>query len=273
MSGASVCDDPDATPYISLGFVDHGRSPIERELGEYEQLTQEVHILARGSPNLSFGFSHRYTKFNFDGIEPQTNAHLHTSSFPVHWRTGEDKNFRVSVAPALSGSSNVMGHPQRYRSDTVQVELALVWQRRLSDRLSASYGLCGDHRFGDYKVYPMAGLDWRPHPDWTFDIGFPSSSVTYEITKSLATGIRFAPDGSEWHVMGRDFVGESRLVYEAYALEWVLDVHVAAKLRVTASLGRQLRNRFEMTLLRGERLDVESESVNRAGLELRWMFL
>jgi hypothetical protein len=273
MSRASVCEDPGASPYVSVALVKHDTSALERGLGENEQENQDVHILAKGSHNLRFGFSHRYTKFNFDAIEPQSNAHLHTSSVPIYWFTGDSrKNFRVSVAPTLSASSNVMGHPQKYRSDTVQMKLALVRQQRLSDRLIASYGICGDDRFGGYKLYPMAGLSWRPHPDWSLEIGFPSSSINYEITEMLTTGLRVAPDGSEWHVMGRDFVGESRLVYEAYALEWVLELRMGEKLSVAASAGRQLRNRFEMTLLSGERVDLESESVNRAGAEVRWTF-
>ena len=270
---ASVCEGPGASSYASLGAVKHGTSAIEGGVGDNTQENQDIHVLARTSEKLRFGFSHRYTKFNFDGIEPQTNAHLHVLSFPVHWVTGDKrKGFRIAVAPTLSASSNVMGHPQEYRGDTLQLAFALAWQRQLSDRLSASYALCGDDRFGAYRIYPAVAFRWQPHPDWNLDLGFPSSSVSYEISEAVETKVRIAPDGSEWHVMGRDFVGESSFVYEAWALEWLLELQVAARLSVTASLGRQLRNRFEMTLVSGERLDVESESVYRAGAEIRWTF-
>ncbi|MGH8167339.1 MAG: hypothetical protein ACREQ1_08875, partial [Woeseiaceae bacterium] len=135
---ASVCEDPGASSYVSLAAVKHGTSAIEGGAGDNtqknQQENQDIHILAQTSEKLRFGFSHRYTKFNFDGIEPQTNAHLHTLSFPVHRVTGDKrKGFRVAVAPTLSASSNVMGHPQEYRGDTLQLAFALAWQRRLSD--------------------------------------------------------------------------------------------------------------------------------------------
>ena len=268
-----MCEDPGALSYVSAAVVDHDVSALERGLGATEQNNQELQILARGTADLSFGFSHRYSKFDFAGIEPQTNAHLHTSEFSLHWRRGDGhSNVRAAVAPTLSASSNVLGHPQKYRSDTLQLSLALVRQQRLSESVVARYGLCGDDRFGRYRFYPTAALEWRPHPDWTIDLGFPVSGVTYRISEFLSSELRAAPDGSEWHVMNRDFDAESRFIYESYAVEWLFEFEAGRHLSLVAGVGRQLRNSFEMTLQSGERLSVDSGPVDRISAEIRWRF-
>jgi len=272
-SMASVCEDPGTVSYVSATVVDHDISELEHGLGATEQTNQELQILAQGPATLSFGFSHRYSKFDFAGIEPQTNAHLHTSTFALHWRRGNSHgNMRAAAAPTLSASSNVLGHPQKYNSDTLQLSLALVRQQRLSESVIARYGLCGDDRFGRYRFYPTAALEWRPHPDWEIDLGFPASSVTYRITDSLSSGLRAAPDGSEWHVMNRDFDAESQFVYEAYAVEWLFGFEPGRHLSLVAGIGRQLRNSFEMTLRSGERVSVQSGPVDRVSVEIRWRF-
>jgi hypothetical protein len=272
-SRASVCQEPGTLSYVSAGVVDHDISVLEHGQGTTEQKNQELEIFARGPANLSFGFSHRYSKFDFAGIEPQTNAHLHRSTFALQWRRGDSHdNVRAAVAPTLATSSNVLGHPQKYRSDTLQLSLALVRQQRLSASVVVRYGLCRDDRFGRYRFYPTATLEWRPHPHWEIDLGFPASGVTYRFSESLSSGLRAAPDGSEWHVMNRNFDAESQFVYEAYAVEWLFEFEAGEHLSLVAGVGRQLRNNFEMTLQSGERLSVESSPVDRVRAEIRWRF-
>jgi hypothetical protein len=222
--------------YISAGLVTHHTSALERELGRTEQENQDLQVLANGPGNFAIGFSHRYTKFDFEGIDPQTNAHLHTSAFPLHWQR-DNGSLRVSIAPTLSASSNVLGHP-----------------------------------LGDYRLYPAAGIEWQPHPDWKLNLGFPASRITYRIGNDLSTELNLAPDGSEWHVMDRSFSEESLFIYESWAVEWRVAFEAGPHLVIAAGLGRQFRNRFEMTLRSGERITIESDSVNRTGAEVQWRF-
>jgi len=269
---ASVCEQPGKVSYVSAAVVDHGKARLGDGNGETDQRMQEFRIFRQGPGNLAFGYSHRYTTFDFAGIEPQTNAHLHTAAFPVHWRRGDRRrNFRVAIAPSLSTSSNVLGHPQRYSSDILQLALALVWQRQFSQTAGARYGLCGDTRFGRYRVYPTAVLEWQPHPAWQVDLGFPASRVTYRMSDALSTGLRATPDGSEWQVMNRNFDAESRLIYESYAIEWLVTLETG-HLTLAAGFGRQLQSEFEMTLQSGQRVTVDSEAVNRVSAELSWRF-
>jgi len=259
--------------FVAATVVDHDTSLLDPEPGSTGQLNQSLQVLVRGSANVAFGYDHRYTKFDFDGIEPQTNAHLHSAAFPFHWRRGgERRSLRVALAPTLSTSSNVLGHPQRYSADILHVAFALMWERPLSSTSGFRYGLCGDDRFGRYKILPAAVFEWQPHPAWELDLGFPVSSVTFSIGDFLSTGLVAMPDGSEWHVMDRDFEAESQFVHESYVVEWMVALDAGEHLSIAAGFGRQMGNRFEVTLQSGERVELEGEDVNRARVELRWRF-
>lgn len=269
----SVCEEPGAHSFVAVAVVDHDTSLLDQGAGSTAQVNQSLQILVRGSDNVAFGYNHRYTKFDFERIEPQTNAHVHSAAFPFHWQHGDERrSLRVALAPTLSTSSNVLGHPRRYSTDILQVAFALMWESPLPGAGGFRYGLCGDDRFGRYKVFPAAVFEWRPHPDWELDLGFPVSSVTLSIGDLFRTGILAMPDGSEWHVMDRQFAAESRFVHESYVVEWMLALDAGQHLSIAAGLGRQMGNRFEMTLASGERVEIEGRDVNRARLEVRWRF-
>ena len=80
-----------------------------------------------------------------------------------------------------------------YTADALQLLVALVWGWQRSDRLGLRYGICGDHRFGKYHVYPVISVNWKPHPDWIIEFGFPTSQVSHQVTKSLTSLLRIVP--------------------------------------------------------------------------------
>lgn len=269
-AAVEVCDEPESRSFAAAALAFHERSSIRERAGATHQENQRLDVLvASPSETLAYGFGHRYVIFDFSGIEPQTNAHVHTSWAPLHWRR---RNLRLSAAIALSGSSNVMGHPQEYESETVQLLFAITRGSEIDERLTVSYGICGDHRFGEYRIYPVGGVDWRPHPDWRLELGFPRTRIGYTITERLASALQIAPDGNEWHVKNRDFSADSKFAYEAVALEWITTWQPVNELTVALSLGRQVRNRYAMTLASGERVSVSGEPADRVGFEVRWRF-
>lgn len=269
-AGASVCGDPETSSYAAAEFVYHEQSALRGYAGATDQENQNLDLLAATpSGRFSYGFGHRYMIFDFSGIELQTNAHLHTSFVPLHWQTD---GLRLSAAAALSTSSNVLSHPQEYESETLQLLFAAVATKEFNERLAFAYGVCGDHRFGEYLVYPVAEVVWRPHPDWTLEIGFPETRIAYAVTGELQSSLQIAPDGNEWHVKNSDFSAESDFVYEALALEWITEWTPANRLTFALSLGRQLQNRYEMTLADEQPVSLSSASAGRVGFELRWRF-
>lgn len=268
-----MCEEPADESFAAIAYVDHERSSLSGRAGSTNQENQNLDLLiASEAGRFAWGLGHRYLIFDFADIEPQTNAHLHTTFVPLHWTFAGARQLRFSAAVALSASSNVMGHPQEWSRDTPQLLAALVATSRKSDAVSLRYGLCGDHRFGEYRLYPAAAIAWRFAEAWSLELGFPSSLIRFQPTDRLRSTLAIAPDGNEWHVEDRDFELRSQLVYEAIALEWTTDWRIHPRLTLSLHLGRQLDNRYAMTLENGERVSVSGEPAMRVGGGVRWRF-
>lgn len=273
-ASVDICSDPETYSRLSAAFVDFDDPEFDQSSGAFEQSFRDYDLLFEASDEkYLFGAGHRYNIFDIDSLPVATNGHLHTTFFPFHVNTGDDKRtFRFSAALALSASSNLYKNSDEFDSDAIQVLAALVWGRRLSDRVSVRYGICGDHRFGEYEVYPVVSVLWQPRPDWTVAPGFPDSQLRYRISDALATHIRVFPDGNEWYVLDRSLTTRSQFVYESWAVEWTLDWTFLDDFTLSASLGRQLDNRYEMTLLDQSRVQLSSDPVTRLGTAIEWRF-
>ncbi len=273
LASVDICQEPSAESLMSIGYRKHDRSSFVRGPGETRQINYDFDLQFDLDSKWIIGAGHRYTILNVDGLELQTNGHLHTFFLPAHWLSqGERKGFRVSIAPALSASSNVMKDPGEYTSDTLQILAALVWSRQISDQLGFRYGICGDHRFGRYRVYPTVSVDWQLHPDWVFELGYPASQLNYRVSKNLSSSLRIAPDGNEWYVSDKTLEKKSKLSYEAYVLELAFDWKAHRQLTLTANVGYQFNNRYTLTLADDSRERLSSESVTRIGVALAWHF-
>lgn len=274
LASVDICGDPDTYSRLSINLVRYSDSTFDNDAGAVGQKNNNFDLMfITDDDMILFGAGHRYTIFDVAGLQPETNGHLHTFFLPLHKLTGDDRrSFRLSIAPVLSASSNVFNKLDEYSSDALQVLAALVWGRRLSDRVSLRFGLCGDHRFGDYQVYPLISVHWQPHPDWTVQLGFPTSQLSYQLSAGATSTIRISPDGNEWFVLDKSRANHSRFIYEAYALEWAFAWEVRKNFAITASVGRQFHNRFEMTLLDKSRVRISSQPVTRVGAALEWRF-
>ena len=246
---------------------------LEGNSGETNLELYGTDLLFTPNDTWSLGFGHRSMILNLDRLELQTNGYLHTFFFPVHrLRQSDNGGVRFSVAPALSASSNVTGDPDEYSVDAMQVLAAAVWNKQMSDRLDLYYGVCGDHRFGDYQVYPVINVGWQIHPDWLLEIGFPMSQLNYKVSESLTSLLRIAPNGNEWYVKDKSLTKHSQLTYEAYLLEWAFNWRAHKNFMLTASIGREFDSRYEMTLLNDNRVRLSSDPATRVGMALAWYF-
>ena len=273
LASVDICQQPTAYSHLSIAHYNHEKSSFERSIGETNQENSNVDLLFKLNKNWAFGAGHRYTIMNIDPLELQTNGYLHTFFLPLHRQSQSDrKSFRFSIAPALSTSSNVIKHPSEYNADAFQLLAALVWSRQLFDRVNLRYGVCGDHRFGSYEIYPLVSVDWQPHADWTIELGFPTSQLTYQVSRSLTSSLRIAPDGNEWFIKDKGLQKQSQVVYEARLLEWALNWQAHEHFMMTVSVGRQFHNRYEMTLLNDSRVRLRSDSVTRIGAAVVWRF-
>lgn len=272
-ASVDICQEPTAESHLSIAYYDKEETSLGRGLGETNLENFSTDLLFKSNDNWIYGGGHRSTILNIDRLELQTNGYLHTFFFPVHRLSqSNNRSFRFSIAPALSASSNVTSDPDEYTADALQLLAALVWGWQSSDRLGLLYGICGDHRFGEYHVYPVISLYWQPHADWIIDFGFPTSQVSYQVTKSLTSSLRIAPNGNEWHVKDKNLDKRSQLVYEAYLLEWAFNWRAHRHFMLTASVGREFHSGYEMTLLDETRVRLSSDSATHVGVALAWFF-
>jgi len=274
LASVDICQDPQADTHFTVRYDTFGKGTLDNGRGTLEQDRLDGDFLLRpAGASYFFGAGHRYSIFNFEPDQPQTNGHLHTFFLPLHYLAQDDRrSFRVSVAPALSASSNVMQDLNEYADDALQLLAALVWGRQLSARTSLRYGLCGDHRFGEYRVYPLVSIQLQPHPDWVVRLGFPVSQFTYQLSGPLRTTVRLGPDGNEWYVQNRPLTADARFVYVSYALTWAFDWQFHDDFSLTLSAGRQFDQRIELTLADNSRVSFASNPVNRFGAALAWRF-
>lgn len=277
LSGGStsvdICREPASESHLTIAYYDQEAALLEGNVGETNLDIYSTDFLFRSDGRWNFGVGHRSTVLHVERLELQTNGYLHTFFFPVHrLNRSADKRFRLSIAPALSASSNVVTDSDEYSTDAVQLLVAAVWNRRMSDRVDLHYGVCGDHRFGAYQIYPVIMSTWRVHPDWTIELGFPVSQITHRLSKSLTSFLRVTPNGNEWFVKDKSLTKHSQLVYEAYLLEWALNWRAGENLALSASVGRDFRRRYEMTLLDESRVRLSGDPATRIGVNLGWYF-
>lgn len=273
LAAVDVCQPPTDYSHLSVAYSNHAESSFSGGVGQTRQRNHNIDLLFRFGESWAFGAGHHYDILGIEQLEPQSNGHVHTVFFPLHRisRSG-NKGFRISVAPALAASSNVVKDPAEYSADAFQLLGALVWTRNLSTHTTLRYGVCGDHRFGSYKLYPSISVEWQPHVDWTIELGFPTTRLVYRASKILESSLLITPDGNEWHVRDEGMEEQSQLVYEASKVEWALRWTAGKHIAISASVGWQFDNRYELTLLDNRRIRLSSDSVTRIGAALAWRF-
>lgn len=272
-NGVDICGTPKAESHLSIAYYDNDSASFGNGFGETDRQIISTDLLIKANDRWTWGAGYRYTILGVAGVSLQANGHLHTFFFPVHRRTESNGgSFRFSFAPALSASSNIAKDPGEYTSDAVQLLAAAVWSRRLGEQLALDYGLCGDHRFGEFQVHPVISVSLKPHPDWQLDLGLPVTRLRYQLAPGFGTELRIAPDGNHWYVRDKDLQESSDLIHEAYLLDWSLDWRARQNIALTASVGREFHSRYEFTLLDGDRVRVAGDASVRVGIGLSWYF-
>jgi len=228
-------------------------------------------------PHWLAGLGHEYTTVEFDpqlSPEPQSNGDLHTLYVPVHWwKQREQQTNRVSVAPAISVSSNALKNPDEMSSDSMQLWLALEHRRQASTSFQWLLGLCADHRFGSYKGYPIAGLLWQPSERWSVRLAFPDSNVSYKITQAWFLSVSASPDGNEWHVLDSELQRRSKYIREAWHLEGRLSWQFHPAWTLSVAVGRAFEQELQFSLEDNRVEKTELDDASSVAVELRWIFL
>lgn len=277
VAGASgnvdICREPGSENRLAIGYYDHANSSFEGDRGSTDRLDYGTDLRLSLNDAWTVGLGHRSTVLGVDELVLLTNGYLHTFFLPVHkTRRSDGRRFRISIAPALSGSSNVVKDPGEFTRDAFQLLGAVVWSRPVSDQLRLSYGICGDRQLGGFQLYPVFAFDWQPHPDWRIELGYPTSQVSYALTTTFESLLRVSPNGNEWYVKNKSLEKSSTLIYEAYVLEWAFNWRLHRHLEISAIVGREFDGRYDMTLSDDRRVRLTSGSATVIGAALAWSF-
>ena len=164
--------------------------------------------------SVSWSYLHQYTILDVaNSVAPQTNGHLHSLRLPVWWR-GSQRNLQIGIEPALSISSNMLKNPEEIESESWQLRFAMQKFTPISKHWQWVFGLCGDYRFGDYKIYPVIGaiLD---QANWRIYLSFPDIEVTRIWGNGWSSAFKVEPYGSKWFVKDSQLIQSSDVVFES----------------------------------------------------------
>jgi hypothetical protein len=73
-------------------------------------------------------------------------------------------------------------------------------QYNLNESLALYAGLAYNRSFGEDKIYPIAGLNWRINDSWFLGLVFPRPFIAYKASESLLLYAGMGPAGGEWNV-------------------------------------------------------------------------
>lgn len=281
---SSFCAQTPDSRYLNLHYDQIGAADVNNlPPGEADSRRVREELLFFGkklnTPSSRYwlgGVGHEYLSLQFDELpppEPQSNGHLHTLYLPVHWVNPEQqRQTRLSVAPAIGISSNILKNPDKLHEDSLQLWLALEYKQRVTSTLQWLLGLCADHRFGHYQGYPVAGLEWQPGERWSLRLAYPDTSLSYRATPRLSLTLAAGPDGNQWQILDSDLDNRSRVVREAWLIEGQISWQLSRSVTLSISVGKAIEPQLQLSLERGAEVELDLDDSSYTALGLRWHF-
>ena len=197
------------------------------------ELATSFIINSEQDQSMAVDLNFQYTIVDFDNsIAPMTNGHLHSWDFPVSWyRKGADYALTYYLAPVVSVSSNALKNPDLLDTDALQLWAGAVYKKELDPESAWLLGLRSDHRFGPYRVYPVAGFCWQPNGNWQLQLALPDFSISHFFSNGINIKLFAEPDGNKWHVFNKDTTSSSDFIYNAVvtglSIEWQINPTVS----------------------------------------------
>ena len=211
---------------------------------------------------MAIDFNFQYTIVDIDGsITPMTNGHLHSWDFPVSWqRKGSAYTLDYYLAPVISVSSNGLKNPDLLDRQALQLWAGVFYKKDFNQKSAWLLGLRSDHRFGPYRVYPVAGVCWQPNANWQLQLALPDISIRRYFSKGINIRLYAEPDGNKWHVFSKDTTRNSDFFYNAIVTGLSLEWRINSTLSLEFSAVKHSRQRFDFVLDDGTQLDTSANS-------------
>lgn len=230
---------------------------------------------ARDTDTLGLSYTHEYSIVDVapspaSDIEPAGNGHLHHMALTLDVSHLMPDNTRLHLQPALAVSSNQLKHPDRIRDRGLQLNAWLSRHFDAGENARWRIGLCADHRFGDYRLYPT--MAWQlDTKTWHLSLGLPDSEARLRLSPTLETALRLSPEGNRWRVHD-ETQGYSWFRHRAWQLTWSLDWRPVQRLGLAFSVHRLYDNRLDFRLDTGHDIRTRSDPPLQLELSLSWYF-
>lgn len=182
---------------ISASFSFSPESDIERdgvigsvELSHYE-FDATISLPAPETWNFSTGFSWSRDELEFTGAVPLPEK---LESFGLNFTVMKDLG--EEIGPGWSAMAilnpSFASDSGDFSGDSFSFLGIVAISKEMGPDLSWNLGVVTMTR-GENKVLPMVGLHWSFAPDWSLDLGFPRTGITYQVTEALrvTTGATF----------------------------------------------------------------------------------
>ena len=236
-------------------------SGAEVELSRRE-LTAGIIASSKTKHTMAVDFNFQYTIASFDdSVQPMTNGHLHSWDFPVSWREKDtDYTLAYYLAPVISVSSNILKNPDLLDREGIQLWTGMVYKKNIDRQSAWLLGYRSDHRFGPYRIYPVAGFCWQPNANWKLQLVLPDFSIRRFFSNGINIRLFAEPDGNKWHVFSKDTTRSSDFIYNAIVTGLSLEWRINPTVRLEFSVVEHLRRRFSFTLEDGTWVDTGARS-------------
>ncbi|HSN51627.1 MAG TPA: hypothetical protein VLS87_03780 [Woeseiaceae bacterium] len=258
-------------PFLALSITrqpsaDFSGAPTGASVSTKEnQVFAGLHRFGAGAGTLDLGLDYQYTRYVYDGIDGR-NRDLHRFQFPLRYRnTRGGWEIDGSIAPGISTSSNVLKEFFDAISSDDLFATARFEARRGGAARSWVLGVAYDRRFGEPRVYPIAGIELSPSAALDLRLAFPDSAFHYRWSDRQSLSGRLFPAGHQWHVMTDDFSAEFDYRVEGFRAQLGWSARLWKAITLDVSGGYEFGRRHYLT----DDLGVRIESA----VEDQWLLL
>ena len=258
-------------PFLALSVTrqpgaDFSGTPAGASVSTKEnQVFAGFHRFDAGEGTVDLGLDYQYTRYVYDGIDGR-NRDLHRFQFPLTYRgTHSGWDIDGSIAPGISTSSNVLKEFFNAISSDDLFATVRAEARRGGTSRNWVLGVAYDRRFGEPRVYPIAGVELSPAEGLELRLAFPDSAFHYRWSDRQSISGRLFPAGHQWHVMTDDFQAEFDYRAEGFRAQVGWSIRLWKAITLDLSGGYEFGRRHYLTDDRGVRIE--------SGVEDQWLLL
>ena len=218
---------------------------------------------------LSSEFSWKRHEFDLTGTIPLPDE---LDEFGINFMAMKDLSHEIGegwsamamLSPSFASDSS------DFSGDSLSLFGMLAIGKEVSPNFSWNVGIVGMTR-GDMKVLPMLGVHWSFAPDWSLDLGFPETGISYQVSEALRLSLKASFEGGTYYVSEAPApgFGDTYLDYQEIRFGLGVDYQISDKLSIVVEGGMVIDRTFDYY---EEDIEFEGESAAYGRLSLRYQF-